>query len=343
VCYDCGLDCDLEAIRHERIAQRDSLAQPGPEIEAAFRGEPAPEPAAAPLRLRLPVAPASAADTAARGATAADPASVAPGGNGGDAEHRRELGPEMHVAESVAPTGPPRRVRYRTQFAKLEDLRWLSHLDLMRTLQRAFKRAGVPVTYSQGYHPAPLMSFGPALAVGTEGAGEVFDFESASELDTEDAARRLNACLPAHLRIRHIERLREGAAPLSKIIELGEYTAWINTERQKLDPEIFAPLEAFAFGDPRAHAQRIAAFLGKVSFPVTRSGGKTVDIRPFVQDIEFLPAESRVRLWLRLGSNGQARPQEVLQALYDAPGECFRIRRESLLPARDLAPLPASA
>jgi len=230
----------------------------------------------------------------------------------------------------------PQRLRYRVLFSKLEDLRWLSHLDLLRTLQRAFKRAGVPVAYSQGYHPAPLMSFGPALAVGVEGAGELFDFESKAELDPEAAVTRLNASLPEHLRVRRLERLAPGAPPLSRCIDLGDYRAWINVHRRALEPEAFVALDGFAFEDPAAHAPRIAALLARPEIVVKRPSGKTVDIRPFIRGVEFRRESGQVRLWLRLGSDGQARPQEVLEALYGAPGTCFRIRREALHAARTL-------
>jgi hypothetical protein len=66
---------------------------------------------------------------------------------------------------------------------------------------------------------------------------------------------------------------------------------------------------------------------------------KSIDIRPFVRGLEFLAADKTLRLWLRLGPSGQARPNEVLEQLYGVSGACFRVRREALLAENDL---PAS-
>ncbi|MFQ5600456.1 MAG: TIGR03960 family B12-binding radical SAM protein [Candidatus Krumholzibacteriia bacterium] len=324
VCYECGLECDLEAIKNERIRQRDSLALRGPEIDAAFRGERYDE----------------RRDDARHGGSTAG-ASATQHGEPPAAPRVPERGPAPGVPaprqeSEPAENGP--RIHYRVLFSKQGDMRWLSHLDLVRTLQRTFKRAGIPVSYSQGFHPAPLMSFGPALAVGLEGSGELFEFAACAELEPACTAARLNASLPGNLRIRTIQRLPPGTPPLSRIINLGEYRAWINQERRALTPELFCRFDAARFHDPREQARCIRRLLELEGLVVTRRGKgtpKEVDIRRFIHRIEYLEQRREVCLWLCLGSQGQARPQEVLEALYSVPGGCFRVRRQALYSVGD--------
>jgi radical SAM-linked protein len=358
VCYHCGLDCDLEAIKRERIAQRDSLAPPAAAIAAAFRGEKAP--AAGNVQLQLPKSndvarpdgPEARQDGLATNAFEAAQGifhgeSAIPTAAAAGASVAEELPSATGQQPKRIQPSTARRLRYRVWFSKRGRLRWLSHLDLLRALQRASRRAEIPVTYSQGFHPAPLMSFGPALAVGIEGAGEVFDFESSHEQSPSEIMRRLNASLPTGLRIESVQRLPEGALPLSKRIDLGVYRAWVNDARRRLDADLFRELDTLPFGDAAWQNERITTFLERRVTVVKRAAragkrsekpGKEVDIRPFVRTLCWEPESASLRLELRLGSQGQARPQEVLEALYGVPSGCFRLRRESLETEAVLSP-----
>src|SRR5262249_1264141 len=155
-------------------------------------------------------------------------------------EATRELGPELHLpaaARSVAADRP--RFFYRVRFAKRGDLRWLSHLDLMRALQRGFKRAGVQASYSYGFHPQPLFSFGPAPAVGIESEAELFDFETATSYDPSEVRSRLERALPAGLHILEVNPIAPGGPSLAARLDLAEYRAWLNESRRALVPDEF--------------------------------------------------------------------------------------------------------
>ncbi len=69
------------------------------------------------------------------------------------------------------------RQRVRIRFRKEDDLRLISHRDLVRTLERLFRRAELPLGMSEGFHPKPRMSFPSALAVGIAGTDEVMELE----------------------------------------------------------------------------------------------------------------------------------------------------------------------
>ena len=326
VCYSCGLECDLEAIKQERIAQRDSLAGPGPEIAAAFRGETlAPKPTSAPIRFAA--APTSGDGRATNAFEAASGIL-----HGDDNNQGRDLGPEMLVANGATPAATE-RFTYRVEFAKRGDLRWLSHLDVTRALQRGLRRAGFPLRYSQGFHPAPVLSFGPALAVGIEAEAELIDFECGTAIDVTTAAARLGAVLPAGMLVRSVREVRATDPSLAASIQLAEYTAWWNDARQALTPGEFTPLTMGAFHDPVAQQECIERFLARESVIVSRTSKgriKDVDLRPYVRRIEYRSDRREVGLSLRVTSQGGARPQEIMQVLYGVPGTCFRYRRDGL-------------
>jgi hypothetical protein len=107
-------------------------------------------------------------------------------------------------------------LRYRAVYEKGEEAKYLSHLDLTRTLPRAFRRAGITLGYSQGFHPMPLIHYGPALGVGVRGDNELMDFDSADLLDETDFIERINRALPSGLRFKSLVRLAEGTPSMRR-------------------------------------------------------------------------------------------------------------------------------
>lgn len=103
---------------------------------------------------------------------------------------------------------------YRMLFEKTSNAIWISHLDLMRLFQRAFRRAGLPLTHTQGFNPRPSVSIALPLSVGIESECELLDFALEGEqVAEEDICNRLNAALTDGIRIRKIysngRKLRE--------------------------------------------------------------------------------------------------------------------------------------
>ena len=113
--------------------------------------------------------------------------------------------------------------RYRAVYSKRGNARFLSHIDLIHVLERAFRRAGVDVAKSQGFHPKMLMTYGPALALGMEGLAEPMEFRAPFLYEEEGFMKRLNRVLPPGLRITGIERLVPGAPSLSRVLKGAVY------------------------------------------------------------------------------------------------------------------------
>ena len=92
----------------------------------------------------------------------------------------------------------------RALFEKVGAARFISHLDLMRLFQRAFKRAGLPLTHTQGFNPRPSVSIALPLSLGAESHCELLDFDLESPVPMEDIRDRLNAALIDGIRVREV-------------------------------------------------------------------------------------------------------------------------------------------
>ena len=93
----------------------------------------------------------------------------------------------------------------RLLFDKTGNAVWISHLDLMRLFQRAFKRAGLPLTHTQGFNPRPSVSIALPLSVGVESVCELLDFDLDGECVTcEEICCRLNKTLVPGVRVREV-------------------------------------------------------------------------------------------------------------------------------------------
>lgn len=226
-------------------------------------------------------------------------------------------------------TRPPAPVyRYRARFAKIGRLRFLGHLDLMRLLIRAFRRAGVRLVHSQGFNPKPKMAFGPALGLGIESRAEHLDFESRDYLEAGPFLSAMNAALPEGVRFREVAAIGPRTPGLQESIRLTLYSAG----RGRLGAE-----EA---------RRRIESFRGRVSHSVRRERkGKIqeLDIVPLVEEIEV--ANGGVRFAVRAAEGPGVRPREVLEAVFGAEeAEGMSLRREEMLVehrGRLLSPLMA--
>ena len=186
------------------------------------------------------------------------------------------------------------RHRLRIRFCKQDDLRLLSHRDLVRAMERMFRRAGLPLGMSEGFHPKPRMSFPLALAVGIAGLDEVMELELSEELTADQVQNMLEPCLPAGMLLNQVEVLPAG----QKKGVVREMTLTI--------------------GLPEAHQaqarERIAALLASEEYIVGREEGKgNVDLRPYIVRLEVVGEQ--LQIGLRVTPQGTARPREVLAAL----------------------------
>jgi radical SAM-linked protein len=193
--------------------------------------------------------------------------------------------------------------RLRLTFAKGESLKYISHLDVTRTWERAFRRAVLPIAYSQGYNPRPRFQIAAALPVGVTGRAELLDVWLIEPWGPEVVLSRLDACVPAGLDVLAAEEVALRARSLQSQMRSADYRAVVDTEE---------PVEAI-----RA---RVRALLAAPTLPRQRHHKgrmQSYDLRPLVWDITVELVDELVVLETRLQASprGAGRPDEVLDVL----------------------------
>ena len=162
----------------------------------------------------------------------------------------------------------------RLLFEKCGDAVYLSHLDLMRVFQRAFKRADILIWHSQGFSPRAYVSIALPLPVGMQSRCEILDFEiEDGSVELASLPARLNAVLPAGIRV------LSAYESARKVKELTH-----------LHAEAFLEYDA---GVPADAAKALAAFFARESIVITKrskKGDKEVDIRPLIHTMELTDA-----------------------------------------------------
>jgi radical SAM-linked protein len=186
------------------------------------------------------------------------------------------------------------RFRYRVRFRKHGDVRWIGHRDLARTLEQAFRRAGINMAMTQGFHPRPKFSFPLALALGVEGRREVMELQLEAAISPDEMIETAAALLPPGLELLEVVRITDGLKKAR--VQTATYAIEIPEDRR-------LPL-----------LEAIDRLLGETSVAVQRADKqRLVDIRPGIQDVRF--SQGLLEMRLAVTPEFAVRPREVLQAL----------------------------
>ena len=208
--------------------------------------------------------------------------------------------------------------KYRLTFSKTGYAKYVSHLDLMRMFQRAFKRAELPISYSQGFNPHQKISIGFPLPLGVTGVKEYMDIELDEQLAFDVLCDRLNAALPPDIRI------SEAKEPVQKTstLQLAEYSVYAELKNEIADLKT-----------------KVEEVLNRSEILVdkkTKKGITETDIKPSVIDAEVKAKENilEMRLVLSCADGASLKATVVLDALAKYipcfETECVRINREGL-------------
>lgn len=157
----------------------------------------------------------------------------------------------------------------RLLFEKTGSAVWMSHLDLMRLMQRAFKRAGLPLTHTHGFNPRPSVSIALPLSVGVESVCEILDFDLEGELPPmETIQTRMNAVLVPGVTVRQV--YMDGR----KIRDLALLRCRLGLE--------------YDGGIPAGATDAIATLFARESLMVekkSKNGIREQDIRPMIREL----------------------------------------------------------
>ncbi len=111
----------------------------------------------------------------------------------------------------------------RAVYTKTGLLVYLSHLDIVRIVERAMRRAGIQMTYTEGFHPMAKITFSPPISLGMTSYGEVLEAHLVEEIDAGEFAERMNACLPPGCEILSAKGLNESDKKMSKCTMYATY------------------------------------------------------------------------------------------------------------------------
>ncbi len=226
VCYDCGVACDLGAMRDERLVYLRKLGADTPR--------------------------------------AASPAPVV--------RPKGRAAPPVRALSVDAPVH-----RYRFAFTKVGASAFLSHLDVIRALPRAFRRLELPVAYSRGFHPMPDMIFGPALSLGVSSLCEMVDIKIAAQFEPSSVLAELSRSSPDGFDFTSAVALESSDVALSKTIDTARYAVAISKST-------LASFGGEEWLQKRANEMRSASTL-RVMRRID-GVGKWVDVKEYLRRIE---------------------------------------------------------
>lgn len=206
-------------------------------------------------------------------------------------------------------------MRIRLTFSKSGPLIYIGNLDLYTLWERAARRAGLPLTYSQGFHPQPKIHFGAPLPLGFSSRCELLDMRLNEDLDLESLVARLNEALPPDLRVTKVETVDDSTPALQTLVASATYEVRLHED---------CPITELA--------GRADALLRAKTLPRERRG-KRYDLRPLIEDLRVRPdprdGTETIEMRLKAQEGATGRPDEVLEVL-GIKREDARIERTAL-------------
>ena len=196
-------------------------------------------------------------------------------------------------------------VKLRLKITKGEEIRFISHLDYARTLERAIRRANMPVQYTEGFNPHMKISFASALAVGLTSTAEYIDIELRDDVDCDSAVQQLRAQLPPGIEVLEKRKLLEKTPALMAVVNQASYVVKMSADKigqEKIEKSI----QKFNSADI-------------VSYTKTSPKGKrTIDIKKFLTEdlrADYLGKTIKIFLQIAITTTGSVKPGEVFSCL----------------------------
>jgi len=214
-------------------------------------------------------------------------------------------------------------MKLRFRITKDKEIRFISHLEYVKTIGRAIRRAKIPADYSQGFNPHMKYSLASALGVGVVSSAEYLEIDLAEPMPAEKAAERLKKALPRGIRVLEAKAAATGEAALMSLAAWAEY-------------EVFVP-------SPQGSAQKALAFneaaelIYAKAAPKAKEKIKNINVKDFIKDIEAKDEDGMLHLhfFCRITPSGSMKASDLLKTLnqyfaLDLPVEKADIRRIAL-------------
>lgn len=211
-----------------------------------------------------------------------------------------------------------KKQRVRITFSKTEAMRFTGHLDLILTWERTFRRASLPLSYSEGFNPRPIMNLAVPLPLGFISSAEIGDFWLSDNFTPDEVRNSLDKSLPPGLIVHDVEEIPQlHGGKLPSLVERSDYIITLHNDYPDLQKKIDLLLQS--------------------SQCIRTRKRKEYDLRPLIHDIMLVPPDEGSPLSLRVSllilPSGTGRPDEVLSALDIPPHETIICRTAIVLKA----------
>jgi radical SAM-linked protein len=211
-------------------------------------------------------------------------------------------------------------MRIRLTFSKTGAMQYVGHLDLHRSWERTFRRSGLPLAYSLGFHPQPRLNLACALPVGFTSQCEILDAWLEQEIPIDQIRESVSAALPPGLEMHDLEIIDLQAPALQTQVTSAVYVITFFDDILDLDTRVQRIISADHL--PRVRRDR------------------SYDLRPLIEEITLLPQKNdekrELRLQLAAREAATGRPEELLDEMA-IQFENTHVHREKLILTRELA------
>ena len=204
-------------------------------------------------------------------------------------------------------------MRVRVRFEKNGIMRYVGHLDLMRFFQKAVKRSGLPIRYSEGFNPHQIMSFASPLGVGLTSQGEYMDIDLKEKVDAKAALEALNNNMVEGLEITGFKYLPDDAEKCMSAVTAASY---IVTYKDSKDDACYvdniADLKQKFFDE--------APFISIIK--KTKKGERELDLKPLIYrfNLDIKDGVPVYDFLLSSGSTDNIKPELVVKAFHEFLG-----------------------
>ncbi len=194
--------------------------------------------------------------------------------------------------------------RLRVRFKRGQEVKFISHLDLMRLWQRALHRAGIPLAYSEGFSPHPRISLAAPLPIGVTSETELMDLYTTQRVSPHFFTAAVSQQLPPGIEILQVNQIALTLPSLQSQIRYAEYKVEVETERE-----------------PKEIESALASLLSAKHLPWQHqrdTGTRSYDLRALIDDLRLIDWRHpycTIGMRLRCGSSGSGRPEQVIAAL----------------------------
>lgn len=206
--------------------------------------------------------------------------------------------------------------KIRIRYERGDELKFISHLDILKLFERAARRCDLPVSYTEGFNPRPKFVFGNPLPVGVTSECEFVDIHLTKDMSSEEVINMLNDVMPKGVRMLDATELSDKNDNIMATVSASEYILTVTATKEELDKFI----NAYLLNIPLNVEKR------------SKSGSKMMDIRHMIRDLKI--EDDKIVIITDAGNTNNLRPELAVSALNEYAGTNIvvnHIHRKKLL------------